>query len=86
MSVKTLNFDPDGTVLFVHDDDIEALMRSIGAADVKITRASHVEPMASGAGWQVDMSPVGGGLYGPFDTRKFALYFEVEWLKANKGL
>jgi hypothetical protein len=32
------------------------------------------------------VSPVGGGLYGPFETRKFALYFEVEWLKANRGL
>ncbi len=86
MGVKTLNFDPDGTVLFIYDDEIAALINSLGAKDVKITRASHVEPMSSGAGWQVDMSPVGGGLYGPFESRGYALAFEVEWLKANRGL
>ena len=86
MQTKTLNFDPDGTVLFIHDDEIAALMQSIEPVEVVIRRASHVEPLPDGKGWTVDMSPVGGGLYGPFETRKFALYFEVEWLKANGGL
>jgi hypothetical protein len=34
----------------------------------------------------VDMSPVGGPLLGPFETRTFALAFEVEWLRENLGL
>lgn len=86
MSSKTLNFDPDGTVLFIHDDEIAALMQTLDPTGMRVTRASHVEPLPDGKGWTVDMSPVGGGLYGPFETRKFALYFEVEWLKANRGL
>jgi hypothetical protein len=86
MKVVNLNFDPDGTVKFIHDDEIAALVHSLEPFDMNTKRASHVEPLPGGEGWTVDMSPVGGGLYGPFDTRKFALYFEVEWLKANRGL
>jgi len=86
MGSKTINIDPDGTVLFIHSDEISSLMQSLEPYEMKTTRASHVEPTKDGKGWTVDMAPVGGGLYGPFETRKFALHFEVEWLKANRGL
>jgi hypothetical protein len=80
--VKRITFDADGTARFIHDDDIAGLLREIGPVEVK--RASHVEPY--GDGWTVDMSPVGGPLLGPFETRAFALAFEVEWLKQNRGM
>lgn len=82
MKTTRLNIDPDGTVLFIYDDEIAGMLKPLG--DMEIKRASHVEP--HGNGWTVDMSPVGGPLYGPFETREFALHFEVEWLKANRGL
>jgi hypothetical protein len=45
-----------------------------------ITRASHVEPDASGR-WLADLSPVGGPLLGPFARRSEALAAESAWLE-----
>lgn len=48
----------------------------------RISRASHVEPDASGR-WLADLSPVGGPMLGPFDQRSEALEAEVAWLEEN---
>jgi len=80
---KTITFD-GGVARFIYDDEIAAMMHDVGPSVT--ARASHVEPMENGGGWTVDMNPVGGPLYGPFETREFALQFEVAWLKANRGL
>lgn len=82
--MNALNFDPDGTVRFIYDDDLAKLVRGSVGDTVNIKRASHVEPYQDG--WIADMSPVGGGTYGPFATRKVALAFEVAWLKENRDL
>ena len=47
---------------------------------VRITRASHVEPNEDGR-WVADLSPVGGPRLGPFDRRTEALGAEVSWLE-----
>lgn len=80
--MKSISIEPDGTIRFIHDDEIAGILREIGP--IETHRASHVEPY--GDGWTADLSPMGGGLYGPFETRAFALQFEVAWLKANRGL
>lgn len=47
---------------------------------LRITRASRVEPDASGH-WYADMSPVGGPALGPFGKRSEALAAESAWLR-----
>jgi hypothetical protein len=47
-----------------------------------ITRASHVEPDASGQ-WWADLSPVDGPQLGPFHHRTEALGAEHAWLELN---
>lgn len=70
--------DADGTVSFVHDDDLASAF----AGDMATTRrASHVEP-CGGGGWAADMAPVGGPVLGPFARRDEALAAEREWLDA----
>lgn len=49
---------------------------------LKISRASHVEPGEDGK-WWADMSPVDGPKLGPFDERTEALACEVTWLEEN---
>lgn len=80
-------FEPDGSVRFIHDDDLAELFEG---EETKTVRASRVEPHPDG-GWAADMSPSGGPvLYGkdgkPFLTRRAALAAEVEWLQINRGL
>ena len=74
--------DTDGTLRFIHNDDMQALIEQ---GEAKIVRASHVEPNERGQ-WEADMSPSDGPVLGPFRTRGEALDAEVAWLKANKGL
>jgi hypothetical protein len=64
---------------FIYDDRIRGLTDH-GTATIE--RASHVEPTADNR-WSADMSPVGGPVLGPFDTREEALKSEVEWLLTN---
>ena len=66
----------------VYDDD---LMSLFGDCEMKIKRASHVEPITVDGvvKWQADMGPVGGPILSPFNTRQEALDAEKEWLKAN---
>lgn len=70
---------PNGMLRFIYDDDIAAMLQDI--AVLSVARASHVEPTENGHGWTADMSPVGGPILGPFDTRGEALSEEVAWLK-----
>ncbi len=65
-------------VVGIYDDRL-AFLRKLGPVSVK--RVSHVEP--SGDQWTADMSPVGGPVLGPFDTRAQALESEKEWLRQS---
>ena len=69
----------DGTLVFIYNDDLREIM-SLG--DTKIARASHVEPSPEGK-WIADLTPVGGSVFGPFETRREALQYEAEWLIRN---
>lgn len=72
--------ESDGSVRFIYDDCLAEVARDIGVLSVR--RASHVEPTDDGR-WAADLSPVGGPVLGPFDTRREALSEEVLWLEAN---
>jgi hypothetical protein len=61
----------------VHSDEAAAVLREVGTLSIR--RASHVEPDSSGQ-WWADLSPVGGPLLGPFDTRGEALASELQYL------
>jgi hypothetical protein len=75
-----------GTIRAIYDDELTALF---DGADVKIERASHVEPYTVGPeldrlqGWSADLSPVGGPLLANFPTRQAALDAEAYWLNQN---
>jgi len=70
----------DGTLRFIYDD---ALLPLNEQGKLQVRRASHVEPNDEGK-WEADMSPVGGPVLGPYDTRTLALDEEVKWLNTNK--
>ena len=76
---KIITVQRDGTMKFVYDDRLKGLMQQGHAT---ITRASHVEPTPDNE-WGADMSPVGGPMLGPFNTRQEALDAEVEWINHN---
>ena len=69
--------EQNGMMRFIYDDDLASVMQDIGS--LSVARASHVEP--GEGGWFADMSPVGGEMLGPFDTRAEALREEVAWLE-----
>ena len=73
-----LVIDPAGGVRCVYD---EALPLS-EFGQLTIARGSHVEPTDSGH-WTADLSPVGGPLLGPFESRSAALTAERDWLETN---
>ena len=66
---------PDGAVRCVYSEELDLAV----LGEVRIQRASHVEPDGSGA-WWADLSPVGGLRLGPFAKRSEALAAEVQWL------
>lgn len=68
----------NNTIKFVYDDNLTGLMNH-GKSETK--RASHVEPCDGG--WEVDLSPVNGPKFGPFNKRNDALKAEVDWLMNN---
>ena len=74
----TLLVSSSGQVRMVYDERLDA--GSLG--ELRITRASHVEPAASG-GWTSDLRPVEGPVLGPFPRRSLALAAEIEWIDAN---
>lgn len=78
MTAKII-IDPSGTVRFIYDDELRQMMR---LGEAVITRASSVEPTASGE-WTADMAPSGGPVLGPFVTRAAALEAEHVWINEN---
>jgi hypothetical protein len=50
--------------------------------NVRIERASHVEPDVDG-NWWADLAPSNGPVLGPFTHRSQALQAEHDWLTAN---
>lgn len=69
-----------GVATMIYADELRPLAEAIG--DIKIARASHVEPTGDGR-WAADLAPVGGPVLGPFDLKEDALREEVAWLNAN---
>jgi hypothetical protein len=70
--------DLRGRVRCLYDEVLE--LASLG--QLKIARASHVEPTPDG-GWFADLSPVAGPVLGPFALRSDALAAEQRWLEAH---
>ena len=73
-----LVIEKDGQVRGIYGEAID--LAALG--QVRISRASHVEPNEDGR-WVADLSPVGGPRLGPFDRRTEALEAEVSWLEEN---
>jgi hypothetical protein len=71
----------DGTIEAIYTDAVpfRELAQALGG-DLRIARASHVEPTPDGL-WSADMELSGGGVLGPFDLRQEALEAEVRWLR-----
>lgn len=67
-----------GSVRCVYSETID--LRTLGRPT--ISRASHVEPDASG-GWIADLTPVDGPVLGPFSRRSEALAAEGTWLETH---
>lgn len=68
---------PEGDLIMIYQDPVKIFL-DLGSAVIR--RASHVEPSDSGQ-WTADLSPVGGPILGPYDTRTAALVAEVDWLQ-----
>jgi len=66
-----LVIEPDGTVRFIYSETID--VSTLGSPT--ISRASYVEPDQHGR-WLADLSPVGGPIEGPFNSRSEALLAE----------
>ena len=73
-----LVIDPTGGVRCLYDETLP--LADFGR--LNIARGSQVEPTAAGH-WTADLSPVGGPLLGPFESRSAALDAEREWLEAH---
>ena len=73
-----LVIDPVGGVRCLYDEALP--LGDLGR--LTIARGSHVEPTAA-SHWTADLSPVGGPLLGPFESRSAALDAEREWLEQN---
>ena len=70
-----LVIDPAGQVRCLYGEALD--LARLG--DVSIWRASHVEPDDQGR-WWADLTPTGGPMLGPYNTRSLALAAEVDWL------
>ena len=64
-----------GAVRCVYAESVD--LRSLG--HVNIRRGSHVEPTSDGK-WTADLSPVGGPILGPYESRSSAIEAELAWL------
>jgi len=70
----------NGQISFIYEDVMRPFL-AIGTPVVR--RASHVEPTPDGLQWTADMSPSGGPILGPVNTRAKALAAEVKWLREH---
>jgi hypothetical protein len=70
---------PSGVIRCIYGETID--LKALG--EVRITRASHVEPDKKGR-WWADMSPVHGRRLGPFALRSQALEAEKKYLEATR--
>ena len=77
-----VSIEPDGMLRLIYSDTLRELLQE---GEASISRASHIEPVATdeGIAWTADLSPVGGPLLGPFPTREAALHEEVQWLTCH---
>ena len=66
---------PNGVVRCIYGEHID--LHALGSPT--ISRANRVEPDQHGR-WWADLSPVGGGILGPYTQRSAALDAEHEWL------
>lgn len=76
---KTVVVSADGRLQFVYHDDLRNLLE---LGDGSIKRASHVEPTVDSR-WQADLSPLGGPLLAPTQTREESLRAEVAWIERH---
>jgi len=74
-----LRVHPDGSVRCLYDEAVD--LHALGK--LAITRASHVEPDATGK-WWVDLGPSHGPRLGPFTQRSTALTAERRWLEDQR--
>lgn len=95
MTEHDILIDDDGIHLVYSDELVELFV----GEEVRITRASRVEPAVRG-GWCADMRPIGGPVLFAdgvaisdsdphrlgFQTRQEALQAERDWLRREKGL
>lgn len=70
----------NGQIKTIYDDELTVLF---DGADVKIERASHVEPHELYGGWYADMRPVAGPVMVGFTTRKEALSAEAQYINQH---
>lgn len=77
--MSTLTISRDGTLSFVWDDKLAGL-KALGRATIK--RASYVEPNEDGR-WVADLTPCGGPVFDPVETRAEAIALELAWLEAE---
>lgn len=84
MSTETLEImvDASGEVRGIYSDELADLLAAAGHNTPQVKRASHVEPHPDG-GWQADMTPVGGPVFGPYQHRREALDQELDWLQLH---
>ena len=68
----------NGNIRMIYDESID--FHSLGEAS--ITRASHVEPISGGT-WIADLTPIGGPVLGPMESRSIALALEIQWIKSH---
>ena len=76
--MMTLLVGREGTIRCMYAEVLD--LAAIGC--LRITRASHVEPDATGR-WWADITPAGGPVLGPFDRRSDALAAERRWLEED---
>jgi hypothetical protein len=73
-----LTVHSDRSIQCVYDETID--LATFG--DLRISRASHVEPDLEGR-WLADLGPVNGPILGPFGLRSVALAAERAWLEIH---
>jgi hypothetical protein len=71
-----ITVEASGRLRFLWHDALAGLREQ---GQVRIERASHVEPTEDGQ-WTADLAPSGGPLLGPFPRRGDALAAEQQWL------